>query len=101
MSSGWVDGMRTAIFEEESEHTTSSNQPADQRERMQIPSYQWYTTRITVQRLELPLDKPILFRSSEWEVAETGRKTLTFDIRIVEYKLLPADAQIGPFDKLR
>ena len=97
VGSGWVDGMRTAIFQEELEHTTSSNRPSDQRERMQVPSYRWYTTRTVVQRLEFPLDKPVLYRMTQWEMDEAGERTLTHDLRIVEYRLLPADTQIGPF----
>ena len=99
VGTGWLNGMRTAILEEELERTTSSNRPADQRERMQIPSYQWYTTRTTAQRLEFPLDKPILFRMTQWEMDEAGKRTLTHDFRTLEYKLLPADTQIGPFDR--
>ena len=64
---------------------------------MQVPSYRWYTTRTVVQRLEFPLDKPVLYRMTQWEMYEAGERTLTHDLRIVEYRLLPADTQIGPF----
>ncbi len=55
------------------------------------------TTWTTVQRLEFPLDKPILYRMTQWEVDEAGKSTLTLDFRTVEYRLLPADTQVGPF----
>ena len=97
VGSGWVDGLRTAIFEQELEHTADLNRPADQRDRLQIPSYQWRTTRTVVQRLEIPLDRPILYRTTQWEMDETGERSLTLDFRAVEYRLLPADTQIGPF----
>ena len=97
VGSGWMDGMRTAIFEQEFEHTTDSNRPADQRDRLQVPSYQWRTTRTVVQRLEIPLDRPILYHMTQWEVDEAGKRTLTIDFRTAEYRLLPADAHIGPF----
>ena len=76
---------------------TTTSDSADQRDRLQIPSYQWRTTRTVVQRLEIPLDRPILYRTTQWEMDEAGERTLTLDFRAVEYRLLPADTQIGPF----
>ena len=48
---------------------------------------------------EYVIDSPLLYRNTEWTTGENGLRRLTGDYRIVEYRLLPADALIGPFDK--
>lgn len=78
LGAGQWNGKQTAIFEDE----------------VTIPLP---TPQDIVYRNEHVVDKPLLFSSSIWEKDADGTRTRTSERRIVEYQLLPADTQIGPF----
>ena len=95
VGSGQLNGKSSAIFEKQT--TTSANSPQSRYRRCISP---WTSSRRSalVSRQEFTEEKPLLWWSTLWEVDDAGERTLLEGYRIVEYKLLPANTQIGPFD---
>ena len=93
-------GQPTAIYEDTRTISINiSNFTAAQREAMGVSSDQTTVKEVFVDSYEHVVDRPLLYRSATWSTDEAGARTLTGDFRIVEYRLLPADTPIGPFDK--
>ncbi len=96
VGSGSLDGRKSAIFEMQS--TTTSNFTPEQIREMHIPKDQLPPQRVHILKREFIEEKPLLWWSTSWEVDDAGERTLLEGHRIVEYRLLPANTQIGPFD---
>ena len=93
-------GQPTAIYEDTRTISINiSNFTAAQKEAMGISPDQTSVKEVFVDSYEHVVDRPLLYRSATWSTDEAGARTLTGDFRIVEYRLLPADTPIGPFDK--
>ncbi len=96
VGSGQLNGKSSAIFEKQT--TTSANFTSKQIQAMHIPVDQLPQERVLVSRQEFTEEKPLLWWSTLWEVDDAGERTLLEGYRIVEYRLLPANMQIGPFN---
>ena len=72
---------------------------ASQRESMGLSPDQKYIEHTSISTYEYMVDRPILYRTATWETDKEGGRTLTEEFKIVEYRLLPPDTPIGPFDK--
>ena len=93
-------GQPTAIYEDTRTISINiSNFTAAQKEAMGVSPDQTSVKEVFVDSYEHVVDRPLLYRSATWSTDEAGARTLTGDFRIVEYRLLPADTPIGPFDK--
>ena len=93
-------GQPTAIYEDTRTISINiSNFTAAKREAMGVSPDQTSVKEVFVDSYEHVVDRPLLYRSATWSKDEAGARTLTGDFRIVEYRLLPADTPIDPFDK--
>ena len=92
-------GQPTAIHEKKTTFRISaSGFSASQRESMGLSPDDQYLQQTIYLSYEYMVDTPILYRTASWGTDEDGARTLNEEFRIVEYRLLPADTQIGPFD---
>ncbi len=96
VGSGSLDGQQSAVFEMQS--TTTSNFTPEQIREMHIPEDQLRGKLVHILKREFIEDKPLILRSSLWEQNDAGGRTLFEEFKIVEYRLLPANTQIGPFN---
>ncbi len=93
-------GQPTAINERKTTiRIQAKSLSASQRESMGISPDQRYIESTFINTYEYMVDRPIHYRTATWSTDEEGARTLTEEFRIVEYRLLPADTPIGPFDK--
>ena len=99
VGTGRLYGQPTAILERKTTiRIKTTSIPASQKEAMGLSPDQKYIIQTLVSTYEYLVDSPILYRTASWSVDEDGARTLTEEFRIVEYRLLPADTQIGPLD---
>ena len=100
VGTGRLYGQPTAIHERKTTiRIKTTSIPASQKDAMGLSPDQKYINQTLISTYEYIVDSPILYRTASWSVDEDGARTLTEEFRIVEYRLLPADTQIGPFDK--
>lgn len=93
-------GRPSAIYESETTYTINVGHfSASQKESMGLAPDQKSINQTVIRGYEYVVDSPLLYRNTEWTTGENGLRRLTGDYRIVEYRLLPADARIGPFDR--
>lgn len=104
MGHGELNGEQSLIFETQYTNTkVLSNEEAEARglpsslEDLGLPSYEHLVMQQMVNRMEFVETIPLIWWSSQWELSEEGERTLVEEHRVLEYRLLPADTQIGPF----
>ena len=97
IGSGQFEGKQTAIFEDEVAITFASPFTAAEQSDLGIADESAPAPNAIVYRNGRLIDQPLLFSSSMWEKDSEGNRTLDSERRIVEYRLLPADAQIWTF----
>ena len=93
-------GQPTAIYENETTYSINVGHfSASLKESMGLAPDQKSIKQTVIRGYEFVVDSPLLYRNTEWTIGEDGGRKLSGDFRIVEYRLLPADARIGPFDR--
>ncbi|MCH9037659.1 MAG: hypothetical protein IH860_10150, partial [Chloroflexi bacterium] len=95
MGQGELNGERSLIFE--NQYTTTKAFSPEGLEYIGTPVYLSTVMQKMLHRMEFVEITPLIWRESRWELSEGGKMTLVEDRRVVEYRLLPADTQIGPF----
>ena len=93
-------GQPTAIYESVITYSINVGHfSASQKESMGLAPDQKSIKQRIVRGYEYMVDSPLLYRNAEWTTDEDGGRSLSGEFRIVEYRLLPADTEIGPFDR--
>ena len=98
VGNGLLEGRQTVIFEKEISTKVSLGEQFTQDQIKTMRDFASDLSPSVVYRIEYPADKPLLFKSEQYDKDASGNRTLTNSHRILEYSLLPADTQIGPFE---
>ena len=98
IGSGRINGKETGIFEKEVSTSVTAGEQFSQGQQQAVTDSLAGLAPSVVYRLEFPADKPLLYKSSTYDKDAGGVRTLKEEHHILEYNLLPANTQIGPFD---
>lgn len=92
---GELNGERSVILE--NQYATTKEFSPEGLEYIGTPVYASTVSQERVNRIEFVVVTPLIWWSSLWELSEAGERTLLGEHRVIEYQMLPADTQIGPF----
>ncbi|MDA0987552.1 MAG: hypothetical protein O2783_00120 [Chloroflexi bacterium] len=92
---GELNGERSVILE--NQYATTKEFSPEGLEYIGTPVYASTVSQEMVNRIEFVEITPLIRWSSLWELSEEGKRTLVEERRVIEYQMLPADIQIGPF----